>query len=167
MWGLVALIVVIAAIVSAKVRTRVFASSTHGGIVTTQTLITDSKDDAKSSNTRTRKWTDADYRKAFNPNTVTHSADSSIGFKIASGHAYDKHVVGEKQFQGIVHSRAEFASHLDHIIQSPTAKRDLSNDRTAYWDQKSGTVIIHNPHASDGGTAFQPRNGSAYYDHLQ
>jgi hypothetical protein len=39
--------------------------------------------------------------------------------------------------------------------------RGLSGGRTAYW--RDGTVVIRNPKAADGGTAFQPTDGYDYF----
>ena len=90
---------------------------------------------------------------------------ASVAQKIASGHAYDKHVVAEGQFPGIA-SRAAFAALIQAIIEHPTASRQLTSERTAWWDEASGTVVIANPHDRDGGTCFKPRAGRPYFDHL-
>ncbi|HRD56230.1 MAG TPA: hypothetical protein PLC42_07540 [Parachlamydiaceae bacterium] len=37
------------------------------------------------------------------------------------------------------------------------------NNKTGYWHQDTGTVIIHNPHTLDGGTVFQPSKGYEYF----
>jgi hypothetical protein len=39
--------------------------------------------------------------------------------------------------------------------------RTLSNGRTAYW--YDGTVVIRNPGAADGGTAYRPTDGYDYF----
>ena len=57
-----------------------------------------------------------------------------VAGQIAAGHAYDKHVVAERQFPGIA-SRAAFAALIQAIIEHPAASRRLSNDRPAYWDE--------------------------------
>ena len=50
---------------------------------------------------------------------------------------------------------------------NPRAVRNLSNGRVAYWDNASGTVVIRNPGAIDGGTAFKPTQGKIYFDNLR
>lgn len=35
--------------------------------------------------------------------------------------------------------------------------RTLGGGRTAFW--RDGTVVVRNPRAPDGGTAFQPTDG--------
>src|SRR5262245_314304 len=90
---------------------------------------------------------------------------AAVAQKLAAGHAYDKHVVAEGQFPGIA-SRAAFAQLIQGIIEHPTASRPLASERTAWWDEASGTVVIANPHDRDGGTCFKPRAGRPYFDHL-
>ena len=90
---------------------------------------------------------------------------AAVAGRIAAGHAYDKHVVAEGQFPGIA-SRAAFAALIQGIIEHPTASRQLTSERMAWWDEASGTVVIANPHDRDGGTCFKPRAGRPYFDHL-
>src|SRR5262249_49492068 len=90
---------------------------------------------------------------------------AAIAARIAAGHAYDKPVVAEGQFPGIA-SRAAFAALIAGIIEHPSASRRLSGDRTAWWDDATGAVVIANPHDRDGGTCFKPRAGRPYFDHL-
>lgn len=66
----------------------------------------------------------------------------------------------------VIQTREQFAKHIDKIINNPTATRSLSQGRTAYWDEASGTVVIRNPRAADGGTAFRPVLGRKYFDDI-
>lgn len=86
--------------------------------------------------------------------------------EIAQGHAFVKHVVMRGEFAGIVKTRKQFAAHVERVMENPTATKALSRDRVAYWDEGSRTVVITNKNAIDGGTAFQPINGRAYFDGL-
>jgi filamentous hemagglutinin len=97
--------------------------------------------------------------------SVAAADAADVAGRIAAGDAYDKHVVAERQFPGIA-SRAAFAALIQAIIEQPAASRRLSNDRTAYWDEASGAVVIANPHDRDAGTCFKPRAGRAYFDNL-
>jgi hypothetical protein len=68
-------------------------------------------------------------------------------------------VLTRKEFSDI-ETRQEFT----WIIETVMAKgivRDLSGGRTAYWHD--GVVVILNPLAPDGGTAFKPRTGIDYF----
>ena len=93
---------------------------------------------------------------------------SPIARDIAGGHAFEKHVLVQAEFRGLdIRTRNQFASHIDNIISSPTSSRELNRGRSAYWDQASGTVVITNPRAADGGTAVRPVNGREYFDRLK
>lgn len=79
--------------------------------------------------------------------------------EIASGHAYTKHVVQRGEFPGI-RTRTQFADMVENVINHGDV-RHLSGGRTAYW--RDGVVVIRNPRAPDGGTAFVPRDGYDYF----
>jgi len=86
---------------------------------------------------------------------------------IAGGHAYGKHAA---EFASIgVGTKEEYAKLIDHIMRISTIDnvRSLVRGRTAYWDPKTGTVVIHDREAADKGTAFRPRDGRAYFDALK
>jgi len=89
-----------------------------------------------------------------------------IAKAIAKGHSYDKHVVGEKQFPE-VKSIDDFIELIARILANPTHHRELENDREAYFDKKSNTIVIYNPHARDKGTCFRPRAGLKYFEGLK
>jgi filamentous hemagglutinin len=91
-----------------------------------------------------------------------------VGQEIAGGHAFEKHVLQRGEFAGLgIRTRAQFASHIEGAVNNPTAVRQLGGGRTAYWHEGSGTVVIRNPRAADGGTAFQPLFGRSYFDGLR
>ncbi|WP_305038496.1 MULTISPECIES: hemagglutinin repeat-containing protein [unclassified Enterobacter cloacae complex] len=91
-----------------------------------------------------------------------------VGKEIAGGHAFEKHVLQQGEFTGLgIRTRSQFAQHIENVVKNPTSTKELSNGRSAYWDQSTGTVVIRNPKASDGGTAFRPVNGRAYFDNLR
>ena len=60
-------------------------------------------------------------------------------------------------------SREDFAKLIENIIKNPSEVRKLQNGRTAYWDNETGTVVIHNPRASDQGTTLRPSAGIRYF----
>lgn len=86
--------------------------------------------------------------------------------EIAGGHAFDKHVIQNGEFPGIT-TRAQFSGQIENVINNASDVKILSNGRTAYWDSSSGTVVIRNPSAADGGTAFKPTQGKATFDRLR
>jgi RHS repeat-associated protein len=88
---------------------------------------------------------------------------SSIGAKIARGHAFEKHA---NEFKDLgIHTRKEFSDFVKRIMQNAKGAdiKQLSKGRTAYWDDASSTVVIHNPAAKDAGTAFRPTTGKKYF----
>lgn len=90
------------------------------------------------------------------------------GREISGGHAFEKHVIQKGEYKDLgITTREQFALHIESVVNKPTAFRGLSGGRTAYWDNVSGTVVIRNRKAVDGGTAFRPVNGKAYSDGLR
>jgi hypothetical protein len=89
-----------------------------------------------------------------------------IAKAIANGHSYEKHVVEEKQFPE-VKSTDDFMESIARVLANPTHHRKLENDREAYFDNKSNTIVICNPHARDKGTCFRPRAGLKYFERLK
>ena len=94
------------------------------------------------------------------------AAQLKIARAIASGHAYEKHVVEEKLFPE-VKSKDDFVKLIATVLANPSHHRDLENDREAYYDTKSNTIVIYNPRAGDRGTCFRPRAGLKYYEGLK
>lgn len=118
-------------------------------------------------------WGPEDEEKARN-NEAHNSTNGKnlnselVGKEIAGGHAFEKHVLQQGEFTGLgIRTRAQFAQHIENVVKNPTSTKELSNGRSAYWDQSTGTVVIRNPKASDGGTAFRPVNGRVYFDNLR
>ncbi|WP_188637337.1 DUF637 domain-containing protein, partial [Halopseudomonas pertucinogena] len=90
------------------------------------------------------------------------------GQEISGGHAFEKHVIQRGEYKDIgITTRDQFASHIESVVNNPSSFRQLGGGRTAYWDDVSGTVVIRNPKAVDGGTAFRPTNGKAYFEGLR
>ena len=94
------------------------------------------------------------------------AAQLKIAKAIASGHAYEKHVVEEKLFPE-VKSTSDFMELIAKVLANPTHHRELENDREAYFENKSNTIVIYNPHARDKGTCFRPRGGLKYFEGLK
>jgi len=91
--------------------------------------------------------------------TLEAAADAE---RIANGHAFLKHA-GE--FGNI--SKDEFKELVQATISNPSDARSLANGRTAYWNEGEHMVVIRNPNSADGGTAFRPAAGKAYFDNLR
>jgi hypothetical protein len=82
----------------------------------------------------------------------------AIANDIANGHAFTKHGA-EMGFS----SHEQMASHIDAVLKNPSAVRQLSRGRTAYWHNPSQSAVIHNPSATNGGTVLIPRDGYHYF----
>ena len=108
---------------------------------------------------------DGDPKKDENLKEPT-AAQLKIAKAIAKGHSYEKHVVEEKLFPE-VKSTDDFMELIARVLANPTHHRKLENDREAYFDNKSNTIVIYNPHARDKGTCFRPRAGLKYYENLK
>jgi hypothetical protein len=94
------------------------------------------------------------------------AAQLKIAQAIAAGHAYEKHVVEEKLFPEIK-SANDFKELIGKVLANPTHHRKLENDREAYYDKPSNTIVIYNPHARDKGTCFRPSAGLKYFENLK
>ena len=108
---------------------------------------------------------DGDPKKDENLKEPT-AAQLKIAKAIAKGHSYEKHVVEEKLFPE-VKSTDDFMELIARVLANPTHHRKLENDREAYFDNKSNTIVIYNPHARDKGTCFRPRAGLKYFESLR
>jgi hypothetical protein len=80
-------------------------------------------------------------------------------------HSYGKHKEDQGEFSN-VYNELELNRHVKNIIKEHKEWKPLSKGRTAYWDDESGTVVIHNPNEEDRGTVHQPKDGKKYYDGL-
>jgi RHS repeat-associated protein len=82
--------------------------------------------------------------------------------QIANGHAFEKHA---DEFG------AETPEELEQIVKDTleraTQSRELSNGRTAYYDEETNTVVIVDPANPDNGTAFKPTPGKVYFEELK
>jgi hypothetical protein len=76
-----------------------------------------------------------------------------IAYDIAFGHTWDKH---KEEWEEIgIASEQELAEHIETIMMIPSESK-TEGERTAYWDDNTGTIVIENPNDPDGRTAFRP-----------
>lgn len=108
--------------------------------------------------------------------TPSATTAPTIATHISNGHAFTKH--GGEFVNGVVMnglafpdatlaSKSAFATFLQPIIGGTGTSKALSSSRHAFWDARTGTVVIFNPGADDCGTAFRPTAGEAYYTSLK
>lgn len=95
------------------------------------------------------------------------AAAAALAKQIANGHAFDKHVIEQNEFDGSITTQQQFSDQIESILNNPSDAKKLSNGRSAYWDEASGVVVIRNPNTADGGTAFRPVDGKIYFDNLR
>jgi len=102
--------------------------------------------------------------KTIDPTATAGTVGAVLGTatQIAQGHAWAKH---QGEFPGW--DQGKFESTVNETMQNPDEVRTLSNNRTAYWNSKENMVVIKDPANADGGTAFRPTNGKAYFDGLK
>ena len=116
-------------------------------------------------------WGPEDEENARNQESTSSGSGKSaetIGRDIADGHAFEKHVLEQNEYADLgIKTKEQFAQHIENVVKNPTSTKELTNGRSAYWAKSSGTVVIRNPKAADGGTAFRPINGRAYFDNLR
>lgn len=84
----------------------------------------------------------------------------NFGTYIANGHAWEKHIIKRGEFPGVT-TKEQFASLVDDIIHNSEKAGELKSGGWGYW--KDGTMVIINPGNVDGGTAFRPVDGFAYF----
>ena len=95
---------------------------------------------------------------------------AEVASKIAKGHAFEKHLMNGKEFEQFgIRSQQQFADFVGGIMKNASGAdvKQLSKGRTAYWDTKTGTAVIHDPMHVDAGTAFRPAAGREYFDKLK
>ncbi len=82
-------------------------------------------------------------------------------FKIANGHAYDKHVLFKGEFPGI-RTRQQFLEVITEAILQGERKSGLERGRSGFW--LDGVLVVCDPNHPDEGTAFAPDEGRTYFD---
>lgn len=107
--------------------------------------------------------------RAGRPPRLDASQIDETATRISEGHAFDKHVLNteprNRPFSEIgVTDRASYRGHISDVLSSPTTVSSrLSEHRTKYWHEPSGTFAIRNTNDVDMGTAFRPKSGFQYY----
>jgi filamentous hemagglutinin len=82
--------------------------------------------------------------------------------QIANGHAFEKHA---SEFGADTPEELEQA--VKDALENATESRELSNGRTAYYDEETNTLVITDPSSPDGGTVFKPETGEPYFEKLE
>jgi hypothetical protein len=51
-------------------------------------------------------------------------------------------------------------------VRSTNDPRNLDRGRTAWYDERDNTLVIHDPNHEDQGTVFRPKTGADYVKKL-
>jgi filamentous hemagglutinin len=84
--------------------------------------------------------------------------------KIAKGHGFESHIVRQSKRYADIKSQKDYQQLIEKIIRNKKDTKDLKRGRKAYWDEESDFFVVENPNDPDGGTAFRPSSGKAYFD---
>ena len=100
------------------------------------------------------------FNSANDPNDpIVKKIIKKISDKIADGHAWDKHVIRQREFPSIT-SKKQFAKLIRNVIEKNfRSRRFLRDGGTGYWDNNSGTLVIFDPRNPDLGTTYVPTAG--------
>ncbi|MFQ3790426.1 DUF637 domain-containing protein [Halomonas sp. A29] len=87
--------------------------------------------------------------------------------EISRGHGFEKHVIQQGEFGGLgIRTRQQYANHIEDVLHNPSSVRYTVDGRVFYLQESTGTVVVRDPRAPDGGTAFQPENWYSYVSQL-
>ncbi|WP_223215633.1 hemagglutinin repeat-containing protein [Agrobacterium deltaense] len=78
-----------------------------------------------------------------------------IGLEVASGHAFEKHLLGGEFADLGITTRRQFQDFVEGIVSNPAVDRRYTKDGTVFYlDQKTRTVVISGQRGE--ATAFRP-----------
>ena len=84
--------------------------------------------------------------------------------EVASGHAFQKHVVERKEFADLgINTKNQFQSFVEKIVSNPAIERRQAVDGTVYYlDTSTKTIVIRGQRGE--ATAFRPDKGGVGWD---
>ncbi len=86
-----------------------------------------------------------------------------VATSIGRGHAFDEHVIAEGEFPGISR-RQQFENLVLSVVRSRNVHVcDLSDGRTAFYDERTNTLVIVDPRNRDLGSAYKPSGRLDYF----
>jgi SPP1 gp7 family putative phage head morphogenesis protein len=104
-----------------------------------------------------------DRIRAAEPKNLGGKTDKEIrdiAEKIAKGHAWEKH----KNEYPEIKTKEDLQKFVEEIMKKADDIKEGERDRTAYWHNDSGSIVIHDPNHVDQGTIFKPDTGKDYFD---
>jgi RHS repeat-associated protein len=91
----------------------------------------------------------------------------------AAQHSFQKHVIDQKEFGSMMKNESQLSEYAQGVMRNPSDVRQLSNGRTAFWDNRLGGVVIHNAQDPKQSTVFRPTtefgryNGKKFFNRLR
>lgn len=83
---------------------------------------------------------------------------------IANGHAFARHAAEFPEVSG----KSQFTGVIQRVISNPKSLvRSLTDDRTAFFEEATNSLVIVAPKRTDLGTAFRPSDGADYLNRLR
>jgi hypothetical protein len=84
--------------------------------------------------------------------------------EVASGHAYQKHVIERREFADLgISTKNQFQDFIEKIVSDPAIDRRQSVDGTMYYlDNSTKTIVIRGQRGE--ATAFRPDQGGVGWD---
>ncbi|RGP52727.1 hypothetical protein ASB58_18235 [Pseudomonas abyssi] len=84
--------------------------------------------------------------------------------EVASGHAFQKHVVERQEFADLgISTKSQFQSFLEKIVSNPAIERRQAVDGTVYYlDSATKTIVIRGQRGE--ATAFRPDKGGVGWE---
>ena len=84
--------------------------------------------------------------------------------EVASGHAFQKHVVERQEFAVLgISTKSQFQSFLEKIVSNPAIERRQAVDGTVYYlDSATKTIVIRGQRGE--ATAFRPDKGGVGWE---
>lgn len=79
--------------------------------------------------------------------------------EVASGHAFQKHVVERQEFADLgISTKSQFQSFVEGIVSNPAIERRQAVDGTVYYlDDSIKTIVVRGQRSE--ATAFRPDKG--------
>ncbi|NTV15097.1 MAG: RHS repeat-associated core domain-containing protein [Desulfobulbaceae bacterium] len=89
-----------------------------------------------------------------------------LGEEVAQGHAFDKHILSEGQFNSLgIRTRDQFAAHAGNVFQNPSSVRYYKDGRTVFLQESTSSALVKNP-VSGESTMYQVNDWAKYLQKL-
>ena len=84
-----------------------------------------------------------------------------------ANHSRGKHLEEGKEFKSLgIKDSADLQDLVSDVMKEPTHWKKLTDGRVAFWDDRTGIVVVYNPNVEYLGTVFRPPEGKLGFDKL-